>query len=50
MKLSLQYAIVIPDKYGQTVQLFDTEEHAKQYMEAIKLISKSKVDINIKSR
>ena len=48
MKLKIQYAIVIPDKHGQTIQLFDSEKKAKAYIAVAEMINKSKdIKINI---
>ena len=40
MKLKIQYAVVIPDKHGQTIQLFDTEKHALEYVKTLEQVMK----------
>ncbi len=38
MKLKIQYAVVITDKYGQTINLFDTEKHALEYVKTLEQV------------
>ena len=35
MKLKVQTAVVIQDKHGQTINLFDTEKHALEYVKTL---------------
>ena len=40
MKLTIQYAVVISDKHGQTINLFDTEKHALEYVKTLEQVMK----------
>ena len=40
MKLKVQTAVVVQDKHGQTIQLFDSEKHALEYVKTLEQVMK----------
>jgi len=43
MKLKIEYAVRIEDKYGTTIQIFDTEKHAQEFVNALDDVNIAKV-------